>query len=281
MRFCTCSNNSSFDYVTKRHQWYFRCFQTISMRLSSGLYCGKCISTRRCSNRHPSNFRGRCCDGYGHCQTPPGLTESVSHDVLRPIKSTTASLLTGLSCRSCQTMTGSVVQDVGHVGSHPWCAGIRRVGLAYGRPNALHGRYYAEAAPGQVEQARLAHPHRCSSALVASLRGLELVGAAFFFNGSPRLFSPLAKQPRLNGRVSGGRSSKAGSICAKVHGAARAMASAATSSSAVNFAGTPEGRSKNPPAHRCTKPSPNYKESAASLRGCPLLWQTDALCRAQ
>jgi hypothetical protein len=152
----------------------------------------------------------------------------------------------GLAVQVVPDRAGGVVQCTDHVDPHPGRTGIRRMGLAFGRPCPLHTGYRAEAALVQVEQAQLARPCRVLATPEVGLCGLEPVGAAFFFNDSrvrlkdsPRFFSPLARQSRLNGGASGWRSRNAWSICAKVQGAARATASAVSSSTAVNFAGAP------------------------------------------
>jgi len=140
---------------------------------------------------------------------------------------------------------GDLVQRAYHVHPRPG-TGIRSIGLAFERPRPLHAVYRAKTALVQVKQAQLARLCRRLATLEVGLRGLELVGAAFFFSDnrvrlkdSPRFFSPLARQSRLNGGASGWCSRNAWSICAKVQGAAWATASAVSSSSAVNFAGAP------------------------------------------
>lgn len=154
--------------------------------------------------------------------------------------------LDGFGVQVVPDRAGGVVQCADHVHPRPGRTGIRRVGLPLGRPRPLHVGDGGKTALVEVEKAQLARPGRRLATLEVGLCGLELVGAAFFFSVSrvrvkdrPRLFRWAAKLSRLNVGASGWVSRSPWSICAKVQGAARAMASAVSTSAAVSLVGAP------------------------------------------
>jgi len=88
--------------------------------------------------------------------------------------------LDGLAVQVVPDRAGGVVQRADHVDPRPWRTGVRRMGLAFGRPGPLHVGDRAEAALIQVKQAQFARPGRVLATLEVGVCGLERVGAAFF-----------------------------------------------------------------------------------------------------